>query len=312
MKNLKNIFIAVIAAIVIYSCSPAEQNFPGSEYMPDMGHSVAQEANVLNYYYYNTWDSASTIRLKDLAYPGLPVEGTVPRGYAGVYFADEKGESKADVVAQLRGAGDINNIAVPINGHVPYYYGDTEEERTRAMAEIIANPFPITEAGLKRGGELYNIFCGICHGAKGDGLGYLVSDENPNVKYPAAPANFLLDDFVNSSNGRYYHGIMYGKNVMGSYKDKLSYEERWQVIHYIRSLQAKDKKLEYSEQSNTLNPEFGVPGSQATPLAESISDAETSTEDSPAEMAPAEEGANPEPGHSPQEDTHGTESHGRK
>ena len=41
---------------------------------------------------------------------------------------------------------------------------------------------------------------------------------------------------------------MYGKNVMGSYKDKISYEERWQVIHYIRSLQAKDKKLEYSEQ----------------------------------------------------------------
>ena len=29
---------------------------------------------------------------------------------------------------------------------------------------------------------------------------------------------------------------MYGKNVMGGYSDKLSYEERWQVIHYIHSL----------------------------------------------------------------------------
>jgi len=46
---------------------------------------------------------------------------------------------------------------------------------------------------------------------------------------------------------------MYGKNLMGSYKDKISYEERWQVIHYIRSLQAKSQKLDYSQMVNTLN-----------------------------------------------------------
>ncbi|MCB0596093.1 MAG: cytochrome c [Lewinellaceae bacterium] len=307
MKNLKHIFIAAVASFILYSCSPADSNFPGSEYMPDMAHSVAQEANVLNYYYYNTWDSASTIRLKELAYPGLPVEGTVPRGYAGVYFAADKGEQASEVIEQLRGFGDVNNIAVPVNGHVPYYYGDTEEERTRAMNEIIANPFPITAAGLERGKELYNIFCSICHGEKGDGLGYLVSDSNPNVKYPAAPANFLLDAFVTSSNGRYYHSIMYGKNVMGSYKDKISYEERWQVIHYIRSLQAKDKKLEYSEQANTLNPEFGVPGSQAPTLAESVSDQEAAPEAAP------EEGQSTDPAGSPEEGTHGGgQSHGKK
>nr|HMU05381.1 hypothetical protein [Saprospiraceae bacterium] len=31
------------------------------------------------------------------------------------------------------------------------------------------------------------------------------------------------------------------------------YEERWNVIHYIRSLQAATKKLEYSEKANTFN-----------------------------------------------------------
>ena len=46
---------------------------------------------------------------------------------------------------------------------------------------------------------------------------------------------------------------MYGRNLMGGYSDKLSYEERWQVIQYIRSLQAASKKLEYSEKLNTLN-----------------------------------------------------------
>ena len=40
---------------------------------------------------------------------------------------------------------------------------------------------------------------------------------------------------------------------MGAYKDKLSFEERWNVIHYIRSLQAKELKLEYNQMANTLN-----------------------------------------------------------
>lgn len=37
----------VVAAI---SCSPADGNNSGHEYMPDMAHSVAYEANVDNYY----------------------------------------------------------------------------------------------------------------------------------------------------------------------------------------------------------------------------------------------------------------------
>jgi mono/diheme cytochrome c family protein len=140
---------------------------------------------------------------------------------------------------------------MPKNGHVPYHYEDTEEERTRAGGEIKFNPFPITATGMASGKELYDIYCGICHGEAGDGLGYLVRDDGG--VYPAAPANFLLPDLVSASEGRYYHSIMYGKNVMGSYADKLSFEERWQVIHYIRALQAKNEKLQYDEQGNTLN-----------------------------------------------------------
>ncbi len=152
------------------------------------------------------------------------------------------------------------SIAIPPNGSVPYYYGDTEAERARAIKEITTNPFPITTASLVHGKELFIIYCGICHGAKADGRGYLVRDEDP-VKgipagvYPAAPANFMLDTFINSSPGRFYHAIMHGKNMMGSYADKLSYKERWEVIHYIRSLEAASKKLEYSPALNTLNHE---------------------------------------------------------
>ena len=46
---------------------------------------------------------------------------------------------------------------------------------------------------------------------------------------------------------------MYGKNVMGGYADKLSYEERWNVVHWIRALQAKEAGKDYNEKINTLN-----------------------------------------------------------
>ena len=149
-------------------------------------------------------------------------------------------------------------VAVTPNGAVPYDYVDTEEDRIRASQEIIDNPFPITTEGMARGKALYDIYCGICHGEKADGLGYLVDETNPNVAYPAAPANFLLPHFVDTTNGAFYHSIMYGKNVMSSYSDKLSYEERWQVIHYIRSLQAKSVGLVYSEEENTFTND--IPG----------------------------------------------------
>jgi len=101
---------------------------------------------------------------------------------------------------------------------------------------------PITSEGLARGKDLYNINCGICHGTKGDGNGWLVDENNPNQAYPAQPAILTNDEFTGASEGRFYHAIVYGKNVMGGYTDKLSYEERWQVIHHIRALQLEHYK----------------------------------------------------------------------
>lgn len=224
------------------SCSPAGGEDTGHEYMPDMKHSIAYESNYYNFYSNNTWGTEEEYH--KMAQPRKPVAGTVPRGYTAVAISDDQSE--------------VSSYDNSLNGYVPYYYEDTEEERTRATNEIQANPFPITEIGLIKGEELYNINCGICHGEKGDGAGYLVRDDGG--KYPAQPANFLTDEFVNASPGRYYHSIMYGKNVMGYYKDKLSYRERWDVIHWIRALQAKDRKLTYSPEENTLN-------AYATPVA---------------------------------------------
>jgi len=240
----------------MYSCSPAGGDNPGSDYVPDMKHGIAYEANYYDFYQYNTWGSEEEYH--ELASPKKPVSGTIPRGYAGMSISGD--------VANESSMQRVDNETAP-NGFVPYYYEDTEEERERASEEIQMNPFPISGDGLAKGEMLYNINCAICHGEKGDGLGYLVRDDGG--VYPAQPANLISDEFIAASPGRFYHSIMFGKNVMGSYKDKLSYKERWEVIHYIRSLQASEKSLAYSPDENSLN-EYAVPMSQLESKMDSV------------------------------------------
>lgn len=272
MKNLRVLVMSLSLVVILTSCSYPDGEFTGSEYMPDMAHSLAMESNTYNYYYYNTWDKESTIELAKLVYPRTVPAGTVPRGYASAYLPGEAAPESLEAAELMRGtmvdADHMNAISVPTNGQVPYYYDGTPEGRLAAMAELLDNPFPITENGLSRGKNLYNIFCGICHGEKGNGLGYIYDvDANPGAKYPLAPANFLNAEFLAASNGRYYNAIMHGYNAMGAYKDKLGYEERWQVIHYIRSLQAQETKTEYSPLVNTLNASFGTPGAEFDAMA---------------------------------------------
>ncbi len=279
MSNIKqhNTWFLALVFLSLLACQQPGPDKTGSEYMPDMAHSIAYEANSYDPYFLNTWEEGSVKKYRELTLHYNPVPRTIPRGYAGIATAADANMAQEELAVL---EGEKGGIRIPMNGHVPFYYGNSEEERQRAIEEIRQNPYYITEKGLKKGKELFNIYCAICHGEKGDGSGYLVRDADPakgdpGGKYPAAPVNFTLDDFVNSSNGRYYYAIMYGKNVMGSYADKLSYEERWQVIHYIRSLQAKAKGKEYSPQANTLNPEYGIPIAQA----DQASDGEKREED---------------------------------
>lgn len=246
MKYAIGIIIGIALFAWLFSlCSPAGKNKTGHEYMPDMYHSVGYEANTYSAYFWNTWNENNSFTKAELSQPRAKVEGTIARGYTGVLY---NGASELDII---RGKNAPNAIAAPVNGEAPFYYENTEDDRLRCEKELIANPFPITKAGLNKAKPLYDIYCGVCHGPKGDGQGTMVSV--PDAKYPVQPKNLIGDDMISAGNGRFYFAMMYGKNVMGGYSDKLSFEERWQVLHYIRSLQAQSKSLQYDEKGNTLS-----------------------------------------------------------
>lgn len=127
------------------------------------------------------------------------------------------------VEAQLPAEGSIPR------GFIPFDIENSTEGYTLAK-ETLMNPLDSTQVELNRGKELYDIYCGICHGNKGNGQGNLVKRE----KILGIPS---YDDAGRAiTEGSIYHTIYYGKNAMGSYANQLNEEERWQVVAYVLKL----------------------------------------------------------------------------
>lgn len=116
-------------------------------------------------------------------------------------------------------------------GWMPYGYEDSTEGYEAAKAEL-ENTLPYTEENLAKGEELYNIYCAICHGKKGNGQGWLVEQE----KILGVPS---YDDQGRAiTEGSVYHVMYWGINTMGSYASQMSEKELWQVDHYVMKLKA--------------------------------------------------------------------------
>lgn len=130
--------------------------------------------------------------------------------------------------------GETSRLPVPgtvARGHeLPDHLveGDTNSYKT------FTTDMRFTEAQVKEGGRLYDIYCGICHGQKLDGQGPLFT----SGKFVAMPANLMGPNYVNMPVGQIYYAIKYGKNMMGSYASQLNIKQRWQVIAYIKKMQA--------------------------------------------------------------------------
>lgn len=125
---------------------------------------------------------------------------------------------------------------VPADGTVARGYMPFDIDGSTAGYEYaktnLKSPLDSLQIDLNKGKELYDIYCGICHGTKGDGQGQLVKRE----KILGIPS--YDDAGRNINEGSVYHTIYYGKNAMGSYANQLRDEERWQVVAYVLKLKA--------------------------------------------------------------------------
>ncbi len=127
-------------------------------------------------------------------------------------------------------AQEPGSMRLPVKGtvprdFVPYAYGNDPE----AAGRELKNPLRSTSSVLERGQVMYNSYCIVCHGSQGEGDGTVVP------KYPRPPS--LQSDKVRGyTDGRIFHVISAGQNLMPSYATQVAPEDRWAIIHYLRAL----------------------------------------------------------------------------
>jgi putative copper export protein/mono/diheme cytochrome c family protein len=96
----------------------------------------------------------------------------------------------------------------------------------------LRNPLPLQAAVVARGEALFQTHCAICHGREGRGDGPAAAGLNPQ------PADLTATHVDDHTDGDIFWWLTYGiaGTAMPSFEQTLSEIERWELIHFIRSL----------------------------------------------------------------------------
>jgi mono/diheme cytochrome c family protein len=112
--------------------------------------------------------------------------------------------------------------------------------RTADGAYVAEMPVPITRALLERGRERYDVFCAVCHGLAGDGLGIIMTGTSQITGrgYGYVPVPSFHDDRLRQeADGYMYDVLTNGVRNMPPYGHQIPIADRWAIVAYIRALQ---------------------------------------------------------------------------
>jgi alcohol dehydrogenase (cytochrome c) len=112
---------------------------------------------------------------------------------------------------------------------------------TRNPHPVVLNPF-IAPQDRQTGQQLYSERCAACHGVNGGG--------------GAAPALAGLELKRGSSDWSVYHAVRKGLSGTGMQPQNLTFEQSWQVVGYVRSLEANGSP---PEQTARTRPAANLP-----------------------------------------------------
>lgn len=158
-----------------------------------------------------------------------PLDYIGPNMVKGPSIKAQRADCRMD--AESKDPHCIRGMRVPPKGSIPHNYEPyAYPEDPERAGKMLKNPLRPTKAILQRGLILFNTYCAVCHGATGDGSGYIVP------KFPQPPTLYS-EKVTNWSDGRIFHVITRGQNLMPSYASQVSADERWAIVHFVRALQ---------------------------------------------------------------------------
>ena len=101
--------------------------------------------------------------------------------------------------------------------------------RDRIESQDLPNPLTASPEVLAEGERLYGIYCAVCHGATGRGDGQVAGHfrRMPDLWLPHVQNNY--------TDGWIYAIIREGGANMPPLAAQMSVNERWAVVHYVRS-----------------------------------------------------------------------------
>jgi mono/diheme cytochrome c family protein len=110
--------------------------------------------------------------------------------------------------------------------------GGIETIRTSGP-DALQNPLPPSPASAERGKKAYGHYCIMCHGPKADGNGTVGQSFAPFL------SNLSESPVQGQSDGQLFCKISLGSGRHPPLADTLSEEDRWAIIHYLRSLKGR-------------------------------------------------------------------------
>ena len=141
-------------------------------------------------------------------------------------------DDQEKIIPQARSEffSDERGMRLPVEGTVargfiPYPFAGEKEPK-----EVLSNPYFPTKENLELGQRKFLTFCSPCHGTYADG------DSRLQGQFPNPPT-LHSERAINFPDGRIYHIITNGQNIMPSYASQITREERWAIVNYVRVLQ---------------------------------------------------------------------------
>ena len=95
-------------------------------------------------------------------------------------------------------------------------------------AAEMENPIEPSQQAISDGKEIFLDNCAVCHGNKAQGLSRKVT----NLAYDTPN---LIKSLKSHSEGDFFWKIINGREDMPSFKEDLTEDEIWQVIHFLKS-----------------------------------------------------------------------------
>lgn len=163
------------------------------------------------------------------AFPGMKYQPKLRPQAASNFFAD--GRADREPVAHTVARGMLREDDALYAGK------DANGQWVKGFPAAIT----VDQKFLEHGRERFTIYCQPCHGVLGDGQGMTSKYGMGSL---LANGNFhKTERILQMSEGQIYNTITHGSEnkVMYPYADKLTPEERWAVVAYVRALQRAQK-----------------------------------------------------------------------